>query len=376
MIMIRTFVINLGGTSAKAAIYENEKCIHRRTFDYTEKEMDKTTTGQEHVNIKAQYFREWLDEIGIDIKDIDAFGVRLGGMFYGGDGGTFKIEGEIRKQVDKSYAPDKPVIHPTRVTMALIDELQKDLKIKRPAFATDPSSINQYLPESRLTGCPLFNRKNSFHALSQRAAARKAAEEIGKTYETANIIVIHAGGGISVGAHERGRVIEANDSTGLGDGAFSTNRAGTVPAEEVIELAYSGNYTKKELKTLLNGQSGLKGYLGTVDLREIEHRIHDGDDKAELVFKALAYQIAREVGVCYAALRCKADAIAMTAGMANSTDLFRRIKEFVGPMAPMFRYTDDLESDALASGAYRVLSGKQEPAEYKGEGTHVVPYRV
>jgi len=258
--------------------------------------------------------------------------------------------------------------------MALIDELQKDLKVKKRSFATDPSSINQYLPESRLTGCPLFDRKNSFHALSQRAAAKLAAKEIGKTYETANIIVIHAGGGISVGAHEKGRVIEANDSTGMGDGAFCTNRAGTVPAAEVLELAYSGKYTKRELSTLLNGESGLKGYLGTVDLREIEARISEGDEKAALVFKALAYQIAREVGVCYVAMHCEADAIAMTAGMANSVPLFSLIKEYVGKIAPMFRYTDDLESDALASGAYRVSAGLQKESEYKGEGAHVVPY--
>jgi len=186
--------------------------------------------------------------------------------------------------------------------------------------------------------------------------------------------VIHAGGGISVGAHEKGRVIEANDSTGMGDGAFCTNRAGTVPAAEVLELAYSGKYTKRELSTLLNGESGLKGYLGTVDLREIEARISEGDEKAALVFKALAYQIAREVGVCYVAMHCEADAIAMTAGMANSVPLFSLIKEYVGKIAPMFRYTDDLESDALASGAYRVSAGLQKESEYKGEGAHVVPY--
>jgi len=374
MNIFRTMVVNLGGTSAKTAVYENDKCIYRRTFQYSEKEMDKNTTGQEHVDVKVKYVRDWLKEIGVEIEEIDAFGVRLGGMFYGGDGGTFAIDGELRKQVDKNYHVDGSIIHPTRVTMALIDELQKDLKVKKRSFATDPSSINQYLPESRLTGCPLFDRKNSFHALSQRAAAKLAAKEIGKTYETANIIVIHAGGGISVGAHEKGRVIEANDSTGMGDGAFCTNRAGTVPAAEVLELAYSGKYTKRELSTLLNGESGLKGYLGTVDLREIEARISEGDEKAALVFKALAYQIAREVGVCYVAMHCEADAIAMTAGMANSVPLFSLIKEYVGKMAPMFRYTDDLESDALASGAYRVSAGLQKESEYKGEGAHVVPY--
>lgn len=372
--MIRTLVVNLGGTSAKVAVYEDETCIASHTFDYSEKEMDKSTIGREHVEIKAAYFRKWLEENNVKIEDIDAFGVRLGGMFYGGDGGTFRIEGKVREQVDKSWNPDKPVIHPTRVTMALLDELQKDLPEKKPAFATDPSSINQYLPESRLSGCQLFDRKNSFHALSQRAAAKLAAKDVGKTYQEANVIVIHAGGGISVGAHKKGRVVEVNDSTGIGDGSFSTNRAGTVPAADVIELAYSGEYTKQELKNLLNGNSGLKGYLGTVDLREIEQRINDGDKKADLVLQALAYQIAREVGVCFVAMNCEADVIAMTGGMAKSKLLVERIKSYVGKIAPMFCYTGDLESDALAAGACHVLNGTEKEAEYKGEGSHVVPY--
>lgn len=371
---MKILVLNFGGTSAKIALYEDEMCKFSHTFHYSEREMDKTLTGKEHLEIKLGYVREWLNSIGVDPKDIDAYGVRLGGMFYGGEGGTFRIEGDLRKQVDKSFHLDKPLAHPTRVTMELVDKLREGRQTPAPAFATDPASIDQYLPESRLTGCQLFNRRNSFHALSQRAVAKLAAKDIGKTYETANIIVAHAGGGISVGAHEKGRVIDVNDSTGLGDGSFSTDRAGTIPAGRLLDLAYSGEYTKKELYNLLNGGSGLKGYLGTVDLIEIEKRIANGDEKALLVFKALAYQIAREIGACYATLCGEVDAIVMTAGMANSKMLFEMIKKRVGKMAPMFRYTGDYENDALAGGAYRVLKNLEKEAEYKGEEGHVLAY--
>ena len=371
---MKTLVLNFGGTSAKVAVYEDRRCLHSRTFQYSEREMDKTVTGKEQLDIKSKYVLDWLNSVGIEPKDIDAYGVRLGGMFYGGDGGTFRIAGALREQVDKSYHPDKPLSHPTRVTMVLVDEIQKDLEVKRPAFATDPASIDQYLPESRLTGCPLFDRRNSFHALGQRAVAKLAAQDVGKTYETANVIVIHAGGGISVGAHEKGRVIDANDSTGLGDGAFSTDRAGTIPAGRLLDICFSGQYTKKEVYNILNGGSGLRGYLGTVDLIEVEKRIADGDKKALLVFKALAYQIAREVGACYATLCGEVDAIAMTAGMANSEMLFDMIKERVGKMAAMIRYTGDYENYALANGAYNVLMDLEKEAEYKGEEGHVLAY--
>jgi len=372
--MFTILALNLGGTSAKAAVYEDDKCAVSATIDYFPDDVLAGCPGTIQLERKKKYFSQWFDSINLNIEDIDAFAVRLGGMFYGGDGGTFLIEGDIRKQVDKSYDPGKPLKHATRLTMALVDELQKDLEVKRPSFATDPSSINQYLPETRITGCPLFAKLNSFHALSHRAVARKAAEEIGKTYETANIIVVHMGGGISIGAHEKGRVIDVNDSTGVGEGPFSTDRAGTVPSGQVMKLCYSGKYTEKEAHNLLVGESGLKGYLGTDDLREVEKRIDNGDEYAELILRALAYQIAREVGACYATLCGEVDVIVMTAGMAKSERLFNMIKARVDKIAPMLRYTGDYENEALALGAYRVLSGKETPAVYQGEGNHVQVY--
>lgn len=297
--MYRILVINLGGTSGKFAIYEDEVCAYEHSFDYTKEEAELSFTAKEEVAFKVKRIRDWVNSLGLTMDDIDVFAPRFGGMFYGGEGGTFVVEGELEKNLNAMYVPDKPVTHATYATMEIVNELQRGMKERKPVLTTDPSTINQFLPEARITGNPLFYRRAAFHALNQRAVARKAATDIGKTYETANIIVVHMGGGVSVGAHQKGRVIDVNDSSGDGDGAFSPNRAGTLPTGQLVELCYSGKYTRKEAMRILKGNAGLVAYLGTDDLRVVEKRIADGDEQAELIFKALGYQISREIGACY-----------------------------------------------------------------------------
>ena len=369
--MYRILVINLGGTSGKFAIYEDETCAHEYSFDYTKEEAALSYPARKEVEVKVKRLRDWMASLGLTMEDIDVLAPRFGGMFYGGNGGTFRVEGELEKNMNAMYAPDRPVTHATYATMEIVNELQRGLKERRPVLTTDPSTINQFLPEARITGNPLFYRRASFHALNQRAVARKAAADVGKTYETANIIVVHMGGGVSVGAHQRGRVIDVNDSSGDGDGAFSPNRAGTLPTGQLVELCYSGKYSRKEAMRLLKGNAGLVAYLGTDDLRVVEQRIADGDEEAELIFKALAYQISREVGACYATLCGEVDAIALTAGMAHSKALVDLIRARVGKIAPILTYPGGFENEALALGALRVLRGEEAPAVYEGEAKNM-----
>lgn len=371
--MAKIVVFNLGGTSSKVSLYDDSKCLNNHTINYTAEETEPDILGCELVEINRRRVLAWMDSLHITPADVDAYAVRLGGVFNGGDGGTFLVEGELLEHVNTVYDPQRHPAHPTQTTMALVEVLQKDLPQKRPSYATDPSSINQFLPEARLTGHPLFTKRAAFHALNQRAAARKAAEEMGGSYFDYNFVVAHMGGGVSVGAHKKGRIIDVNNSTGDGDGAFSADRSGTLPTGALVHLCFSGRYTEREVIRILKGDGGLKAYLGTTDLREVEKRIEQGDRSAELVFKALAYQIAREIGACGATLCGEVDAVVMTGGMAHSRRLVEEISCRVEKLAPVRVYAGEFENEALALGAWRVMTGQEAPAMYMGEGDHELP---
>lgn len=366
--MIRILVFNYGSTSAKLSIYEDKICVHELSVAYSEKEEKFEWPPAEDVAFKTKAVLNWLESLNLSMDDIDVFAPRLGATFYGGDGGTFRVEGVLKEQVEAKYFPDKPIVHPLFETIEIINQLQKHTNKQIPIFATDPASIDQILPEARLTGLPGSVRRCFAHAINQRAAARKAAEALGKKYNELNLIVAHMGGGTSIGAHVKGRILDCTDGTGDADGPFTSKRAGAVPAADVIKICYSGKYSKpSEIISILKGQSGLQGYLGTSDLREVEKRMDQGDAEAELVFKALGYQISREIASFYATMCGIVDAIVFTGGMAHSHRLVNLISSRVGRMANVFVYPGEMENEALALGAYRVMTGEEEASVYNVE---------
>lgn len=370
---VKILVLNFGGTSSKCSIYNDDVCVEDYEIKYSKEEEDLNTDGKSQVALKKRQILSWLKEKGILISDFDVFAIRGGGAFNGAAGGTYLVDEKLHAHLMSQYTPDQIPAHAARITIAVADELQKEAGKTIPMYSTDPCSVNQMPLYARVSGCPGLVKRTSFHALNQRAVARLAAEDLGKTYETANIIVAHCGGGVSIGAHEKGRVIEVNDSTGDGDGPMSSNRAGTIPTGQLVHLCYSGKKTELEVLNLLKKGSGLKGYLGTADLREVEKRIDDGDEKAKLVFDALVYQICTQIGVCYAALGCNCDMIAVTAGMSKSKRLVKAIEDRVGKIAPVRVYSGDYENKALALGAYRVFTGKEEASVYTGEEGYMQP---
>ena len=371
--MKRILVLNSGGTSTKCAVYEDKNCAADFEIKYTAAEESVTADGKTQVAQKKAIIEDWLKSINMTMSDFDAIAIRGGGGFNGAAGGTFAVEGPLYDHILSMYTPDKPPMHATRITIAIVDQLMEGLDKRLPIFSTDPCSVSQMPEYARITGCPEFRKRSSFHALNQRAVARMAAEDMGKTYDTAKIIVAHCGGGISIGAHLNGRVVEVNDSTGDGDGPFSPNRAGTVPTGQLVHLCFSGKYTEQEVLNLLKKGSGLKGYLGTTDLRDVEKRIDEGDKEAEMVFDAMAYQICTQIGVCYAAMNCECDAIVVTAGMSKSPRLVSAIEKRMGRIAPVKVYSGEYENQALALGALRVLEGEEEAAEYTGEAGYMQP---
>jgi butyrate kinase len=233
-----------------------------------------------------------------------------------------------------------------------------------PAFIMDPIVVDELADEARFSGLPEIPRTPVFHALNQKAVARKAASALGKNVSDCNFIVAHMGGAVSVGAHERGRVIDVNNALD-GDGPMSPERSGSLPTGELITMCFSGKYPIPEILKKINGAGGLTAHLGTGDLREAEKRMSAGDAGASLVFEALALQIAKEIGRCAAVLKGKADAVVLTGGLAYSDKLCEYIVSMVSFIAPVLRYPGEDEMEALAHGALRALRGEESPKEYQ-----------
>jgi butyrate kinase len=232
-----------------------------------------------------------------------------------------------------------------------------------PAFTVDPVVVDELDDLARISGLPQLPRRSKFHALNQKAAARRAAKALACSYQELNLIVAHMGGGISIGAHKQGRVVDVNNALD-GDGPMSPERSGTLPAGDLIRLCYSGRFTFQEMMRMVNGRGGLMAHLGTTNTKEIQQRVQAGDKKAELVFKALAYQVAKSICALVAILGNKPDAIVLTGGMAHSEMLTGWIKERVGFLAPVLVYPGEGEMEALAQGALRILNQKETPQVY------------
>ena len=232
-----------------------------------------------------------------------------------------------------------------------------------PVFITDPVVVDELDDLARISGCPDIQRKSKDHPLNQKAAARKAATRLGHAYESLDMIVVHMGGGMSVGIHRQGRIVDVNNSLD-GDGPFSPERAGGLPCGSLIDICYSGEYSKQELRKKLVGNGGLTAYLGTSDARRITHRISEGDERAKLIYEAMAYQIAKEIGAGATVLNGKVDAIVLTGGLAHDSLLTGWIRERVSFIGPIFVFAGEFEMEALASGARCVLEDKELLKQY------------
>ena len=232
-----------------------------------------------------------------------------------------------------------------------------------PSYIVDPVVVDELMPIARYSGVPELPRKSVFHALNQKAVAKRYAKEIGKPYESLRLIVVHMGGGVSVGAHRGGRIVDVFNALD-GDGAFSPERAGAVPSGELIRLCFSGKYTEKEMIKQLVGKAGYNAYLGTNDARDVEKAVAEGDEKATLIYNAFVYQVAKDIGAQATVLNGKVDRIIFTGGIAYQKSLIEDMEKKVGFIAPFTVYPGEDEMLALAQGALRVLNGEEEAMVY------------
>lgn len=355
--VFRLLIINPGSTSTKIAIFDNEKPVLETTLRHSNEELAPYKSILEQFEFRKNVILDTLNQNGINITKLSAV-VGRGGLLKPMEGGTYKVNGTMLEDL-KIAAMGQ---HASNLGAIIANQIAEQLNI--PAFIVDPVVVDEMHEVARISGMPELPRISIFHALNQKAVARRAAKDLGKAYEELNLIVAHLGGGISVGAHQNGRVIDVNNALD-GEGPFSPERTGTLPVGGLMKLCYSGKYTIEELKKMVVGKGGLVAYLGTNDGRTVQAMVEGGNKEAELVYKAMAYQVAKEIGACAAVLEGKVDAICITGGLAYDKMLVGWIKERVDFIGDVRVYPGEDEMIALAEGGLRVLRQEEQAKEYK-----------
>ena len=349
-------VINPGSTSTKIAVYGNEKPMLLRSITHSAEELRQFNDITEQFSFRKELVISELRRMNIDFNFKAVIG--RGGLAKPVSGGVYEIN--ERMMSDTRNAIHK---HACDLGCLIAYEIAKEIPGCR-SFIADPGVVDELNDYARISGSPLMQRICIWHALNQRAIARRFANETGRKYEDLNLIICHLGGGISIAAHEHGRAVDANNALD-GEGPFSPERAGSLPAADLVRLCFSGKYTEQQLLNRIAGHAGLAAHLGTNDMREIERRINEGDKKAELIVNAMIYHTAKNIVAEAAVLFGNVDAILLTGGMARSEYIISRLRKRIDFIAPTFCYPGEDEMEALALNAYSVLQGKCEAKEYK-----------
>ncbi|ACJ74839.1 buk butyrate kinase [Thermosipho africanus TCF52B] len=358
--MYRILVINPGSTSTKLAIFEDEKQVASKTLRHTPEELSQFKRLIDQYEFRVNVIEDFLKTLGFEYKDFNAV-VGRGGLVRPIPSGTYLVDELMVEELKQAKYGE----HASNLGAVIAFEISNKYNI--PAYIVDPVVVDEMDKIAKISGHPMFERKSIFHALNQKAVARRAAEELGKKYEETNLIVVHMGGGISIGAHRNGKVIDVNNALD-GDGPFTPERSGTLPLTQLIDLCYSGKYDYDFIKKRIKGKGGLVAYLGTNDAMKVQEMISNGDKKAELVYKAMAYQIAKWIGKMAAALKGEVDAIVLTGGLAYDENyMVKWLKEYTSFIAKVIVYPGGDEEKALAMGALRVLRGEEKARSYKEE---------
>ncbi len=354
---MKILVINPGSTSTKIALFEDGRQLWDDTQRYDTDVIGGYKTVADQHDFRLAAIKDAMAKHGLKSSDLDAV-VGRGGLMKPIVSGTYAVNDAMLADLESAQYGS----HASNLGAGLALSLAREGGCGK-AFIVDPVVVDELMDVARVTGLPQIQRRSVFHALNQKAIARKAAAELGKAYEECNFIVAHMGGGITVGAHDHGRVIDVTNGVD-GEGAFSPERSGALPAGGVAALCFSGQYSQDQIKKLINGKGGLVAHLGTNDLREVCRRVEAGDAHAKLIFQALAYQVAREIGARAVTLRGKVDAIVLTGGLSYSEAFDDEIRQWVGFIAPVKVYPGEDELRALAEGGARVLSGAEAAKIY------------
>jgi len=349
-------VINPGSTSTKLAVFRNLESVYADTLRHSSEDLARFNKTIEQYEYRRRLVMEALANSGVNPRELNAV-IARGGLLRPIPGGTYLVNDNMLKDLEFAERGS----HASNLGGLIAHSIAAEMGI--PAYIVDPVCVDEMEPVARISGMPENPRESLFHALNQKAIARRAARDLGREYRSVNLIVAHLGGGISVGAHLQGRVIDVNNAVG-GEGPFTPERTGGVPAAKLVERCYSGVYSEAEMLRELVGKGGIVAYLGTNDAMEVEKRIGQDDRAARLVYEAMAYQVAKEIGACSAVLRGKVDAVVITGGLAHSSMLIGWIADRVKFIAPVKVYPGEDEMLSLAAGGLRVLSGEEKVKTY------------
>ncbi|MCF8303306.1 MAG: butyrate kinase [Bacteroidales bacterium] len=349
--------INPGSTSTKIAVFQNAKPVFMKTIRHSCEEIEKYDKITDQYEFRKDVIYDQLQEAGVELSKIRAV-VGRGGLVKPIPSGVYTVNERMKADVRNSPLGE----HASNLGALIADDIAKSLPDAR-AFIADPVVVDEFEEIARVSGHPDFERRSIFHALNQKATARSHAKSIMRQYEEMNLIVVHLGGGISVGAHRKGKVIDVNQALD-GEGPFSPERSGTLPVGDLAKACFSGKYTLAQMKKMIKGNGGMTAYLGTNNAYDVELKAADGDEKSRLIFEAMAYQTAKEIGAMATVLKGEVDGILITGGVANSKWFVNMIIERVYKIGPVHVYPGEDEMRALAMNGLRILQGEAEPQEY------------
>lgn len=355
--IFKLLVINPGSTSTKVAAFNGSKEIFLENIKHESSEFKNCRNFYEEFPVRKKKILEFLDKNKINLSDFSAI-IARGAPLKPLKGGTYRINNKMLEDIKEGKIQSP---HASVLGAVLAHELSN--KGNLPSFIADPVSVDEFHPLARFSGLKEIKRKSLWHALNSRAVAKAASKKLGRKYENLNLVVAHLGGGITVSAHRKGKAIDVNNANS--EGPFSPERCGTLPVVEFARLCYSGKYSEEEMIKKITKKSGLLSYLGTNDAKLVEEKIKKGNKEYLLVYKAMAYQISKEIGAYSAVLKGKVDAVILTGGLANSKKLIRWIKQRISFIAPVLVYPGEDEMRALAEAALRVLSGKEKEKVYR-----------
>lgn len=348
---LRILAINPGSTSTKIAVYNNTKSAFLKNIKHPATDLCKFRNVSEQYEFRKKIILDELNDAGIDITSINAV-IGRGGLVKPIQSGVYEVNEAMLNDLRQGYLGE----HASNLGGLIANDIAMSIPPAR-AFIADPVVVDELNDVARIAGHPLFERRSIFHALNQKAIGRTHADSIGKEYDDLNLVIAHLGGGISVGAHCRGRVIDVNNALD-GEGPFSPERCGTLPAGSLATLCFEGKHTHEEVKKIITGQGGFMAYFNTNDSYQIELRAKDGDPKAILLQDAMSYQIGKEIGAMAAVLKGKVDSVILTGGIAHNPMLVSYVKDMVSYIAPVVVYPGEDEMKALAMNVLMVLIGK------------------
>ncbi len=350
--------INPGSTSTKIAVFEDEKEVFSKTLRHSSEELAPFNTVASQFQFRKDIIMSVLKEAGVDVHSFSAI-VGRGGLVKPIESGIYEVNADLAHDLEHPVMGE----HASNLGGLIAQDIAKEINNGSKAYIADLVVVDELAPIARLSGHPAINRVSIFHALNQKVIARTYAKEVGKRYEDLNLIVAHMGGGISVGAHQHGRVIDVNNALD-GDGPFSPERSGGLPTGTLVELCFSGK-PKSEIKKMLKGEGGVVAYLGTNDMLEVEKQsIANPQSKHAQVQNAMCYQVAKEIGAMAAVLKGKVDAILLTGGIAYGKPITDCIREMVEFIAPVKVYPGEDEMRALAMNGLMVLRGEMQVKKY------------